>query len=317
MDQINYLNNYEVNLSTHLCIHPTNDFQVAYLGQGHGGKRASTACQTSQQLWLVPPGDSQALPGQRKDSSLSNMSWVDHVFFEWLFRQYQRKATRGCFLIGAQIISDDISIHVQSLSCKCLPLLISSLWKINVSLQAQECTLWLKVLVVQMQSGSAFRNPCWSDLGGSMLANHILAYNMCSHVTPSCHKRREHAPSFWQSCSLSSLNPLYVHCHCCSIMCYNICWYHTPHVVLLVNASKSGFCAVGLKSRFELEAASEGKILLALKSQKLNGRWYWGARWRWQLKNVFLKLKHYSKIPHIVFAASAFPLLFFCIKGQR
>lgn len=75
-----------------------------------------------------------------------------------------------------------------------------------------------------------------------------------------------------QSCSLSSLNPLYVHCHCCSIMCYNICWYHTPHAVLLVNASKPGFCATGFKSWFELEAAAEGKILSALKSQKLNGR---------------------------------------------
>lgn len=123
-----------------------------------------------------------------------------------------------------------------------------------------------------LQSGSAFRNPCWSNLGCFVLANHTLANNMCRHVTPNCHKRREHAPSFQQSCSLSSLNPLYVHCHCCSIMRYNICWSRTPHVVLLVNASKSGFCAMGFKSRFELEAASEGKILFAPKSQKLNGR---------------------------------------------
>lgn len=36
---------------------------------------------------------------------------------------------------------------------------------------------------------------------------------------------------------------------------------HTPHVVLLVNASKPGFCAPGFKSCFELAAAAEGKIL--------------------------------------------------------
>lgn len=37
-----------------------------------------------------------------------------------------------------------------------------------------------------------------------------------------------------------------------------------------------------------------------------------------QLRNVFRKLvlNHYSTFPHIVLPASAFPLLFSCIKGQ-
>lgn len=83
----------------------------------------------------------------------------------------------------------------------------------------------------------------------------------------------DRAPSLRQSCSLSSLNPL-----CLPVIVVPSCVTTSAHVVLLVNASKPGFCAMGFKSWLELEAAAEGNILSALKSQKLSvGVGGWGV----------------------------------------
>lgn len=50
-----------------------------------------------------------------------------------------------------------------------------------------------------------------ATLGWPAPVNHASSNNVCIHITPNCkQKRRDYSPSLRQSCSLSSLNPLYV-----------------------------------------------------------------------------------------------------------
>lgn len=83
----------------------------------------------------------------------------------------------------------------------------------------------------------------------------------------NCHKRQNDASSLGKTLfSLRSKSPF------CSlsllfhdVFCSTICWYYAPHVVLLLNASKPGSCNTGFKSRFEPEAAMEGKYFVSSK----------------------------------------------------
>lgn len=106
------------------------------------------------------------------------------------------------------------------------------------------------------------------------------------------------------------------HCHCCSIMCYNICWHHTPHVGLLVNASKLGFSTTGFKSWFELGAAAEETIFIGSEVTETQWRIPPGCQMKtYNWKSTLLKrvLCHYNKNPHTALADFSF---FFSIKGQ-